>query len=182
MSSSSDPNAPTPKLHIDSDWKAQAQAEKERLAQREAERETQRGPAGAEEFPPADFKGLVGVLVSQALMGLGAYGDEQGRMIVDLPGSRFAIDLLGVLEEKTKGNLAADEAEDLKTVLSQLRARFMQLATVVAQQMQTRGAAGMATAAGPATIAGRIDGPLDSRGGGPGPSGGGPKKPLIEMP
>lgn len=188
MSNPSDPNAPAPKLHIDSDWKAQAQAEKERLSQREAERETQRGPGGPggpDEFPPADFKGLVGVLVSQALMGLGAYGDEQGRMIIDLPGSRFAIDLLGVLEEKTKGNLAADEAEDLKTVLSQLRARFMQLATVVAQQMQARAAGGAAGVAGgfPGAAGAVIGGPASA--GAPSlgtPAGTSAKKPLIEMP
>ncbi len=151
----------TPKLHIDSDWKAQAQAEKQRLAelevQRETKREAERGPRGAageEEMPPADFKSLVGVLASQALMGLGAYGDEQGRPVVDLLGARFAIDLLGVLEEKTKGNLAADEAQDLTSVLAQLRGRFMQIATMVAQQMQARGAGATSTGVGPMRTAG----------------------------
>jgi hypothetical protein len=182
--SPNDPSAAAPKLHIDSDWKAQAQAEKERLAQREAELESKRA-ANPEEFPPADFKGLVGVLVSQALMGLGAYGDEQGRVIIDLPGSRFAIDLLGVLEEKTKGNLSKEEAEDLTNVLSQLRARFMQLATMVQQQMAARAAGGAGGGAGGASaglgggIAGRID-PLSGSGGGSG--GGGGKKPTIEIP
>ena len=65
---------PAPKLHIDSDWKAEAQAEKERLAAQEQLREEQKstqpgpGPAG---LPEASFKTLVGVLASQALMGLG---------------------------------------------------------------------------------------------------------------
>jgi hypothetical protein len=182
--SPNDPSAAAPKLHIDSDWKAQAQAEKERLAQREAELESKRA-ANPEEFPPADFKGLVGVLVSQALMGLGAYGDEQGRVIIDLPGSRFAIDLLGVLEEKTKGNLSKEESEDLTNVLSQLRARFMQLATMVQQQMAARaaGGAGGASAGLGGGIAGRID-PFSGGGGsgGSGGGGGGGKKPTIEIP
>jgi len=158
-----------PKLHVDSDWKAQAQAEKERLAKLEAERERERaarGPGEGEELPPADFKSLVGVLASQALSGLGMYGDPQtGRVIVDLPGSRFAIDLLGVLEEKTKGNLGEEEAKDLAAVLGELRARFVQLANLVAQQMKTQ--AGMP--AGPDDPIGRI-------------GGGGGRGPIIEMP
>ncbi|MBL9150021.1 MAG: DUF1844 domain-containing protein [Phycisphaerae bacterium] len=145
-----------PSLHVDSDWKAQAQAEKERLAKLEEERaksEPGRGPGGAqgpngEEFPPADFRSLVGVLASQAMMGLGAYGDEQGRMIVDLPGAQFAIDLLAVLEEKTKGNLSADESTHLTMLVGELRSRYVQLMTIVAQQMQAK-AGGAAALRGP---------------------------------
>jgi hypothetical protein len=140
-----------PKLHVDSDWKAQAHAEKERLARLEAEREQERaakGEAGPEGFPPADFKSLVGVLASQALSGLGMYADDKGRAIVDLEGSRFAIDLLGVLEERTKGNLSDEEAKDLTAVLGELRSRFVQLASMVAQQMKAQAASG-SVAGGP---------------------------------
>lgn len=122
----------TPKLHVDSDWKAQAQAEKERLSKQEAEK----GPRpGRDEMPPADFRSLMGLLASQAIGGLGGYQDEQGRAMVDLMGSRFAIDLLGVLEEKTKGNLTEEEAKDLKEVLAELRSRFVQIAQLVATRM-----------------------------------------------
>jgi hypothetical protein len=178
----SDPSQPSaPKLHIDSDWKAQAQAEKERLAKLEEERAKERGPRGGDpaegEMPPADFKSLVGVLASQAMMGLGAYGDENGRVVVDLIGARFAIDLLGVLEEKTKGNLTADEAKDLSTVLAQLRSRFMQIATLVAQQMASRGgAAGGPGSAAPAGAPGAAFGAPPSIGS---PA---PRRPIIEAP
>ena len=163
-----------PKLQVDSDWKAQAQAEKDRLARLEAEREKERaakggpgakGEEGPEGFPPADFKSLVGVLASQALSGLGMYADEKGRAIVDLEGSRFAIDLLGVLEERTKGNLSEEEAKDLAAVLGELRARFVQLATMVAQQIKAQGAGGPSAAPGPGLGLG-----------GPGP---GPGRPSI---
>jgi len=50
-------------------------------------------------------------------------------------GSRFAIDLLGVLEEKTKGNLSEEEAKDLREVLAELRSRFVQIAQAVATRM-----------------------------------------------
>lgn len=178
--------AKRPQLHIDSDWKAQAQAEKERLARLEAEksreRETRGGP---EEMPPPDFKSLVGMLASQALMGLGAYADEKGRVVVDLVGSRFAIDLLGMLEEKTKGNLNAEESKDLTSVLGELRPRFVQIATLVAQQGRAMNV-GHAGQVGPADagVAGRID-PLGGIPGGFGGASGGPsggRTPIIETP
>ena len=125
-------DAETPKLHVDSDWKAQAQAEKERLSKQEAEKSPK---GGREEMPPADFRSLVGILASQAVSGLGGYADEQGRVMVDLVGSRFAIDLLAVVEEKTKGNLTPEEAKDLKEVLAELRSRFVQIAQAVAARM-----------------------------------------------
>ncbi len=124
--------ADAPKLHVDSDWKAQAQAEKDRLAEQEAQKPAR---PGRDEMPPADFRSLVGLLASQAVGGLGGYADEQGRVMVDLMGSRFAIDLLGVLEEKTKGNLSEEEAKDLREVLAELRSRFVQIAQAVAARM-----------------------------------------------
>ena len=125
-----------PKLHVDSDWKAEAQAEKERLAADTANAGPKAGAPGAPgELPPADFKSLMGLLASQAVMGLGAYSDPQsGGVVVDLPGAKFAIDLLAVLEEKTKGNLNDDESKEISTVLAELRSRFVQIAQLVAEQ------------------------------------------------
>jgi hypothetical protein len=142
----------TPRLHIDSDWKAQAQAEKERLAEKEAARAVEAGAEGMGELPPADFRALVATLASQAMMGLGAYADPQsGRVVIDVVGAQFAIDLLGVIEEKTKGNLTDEESKELGEILAQLRARFVQIAKLVAAQMQREMAAG----GGPA-VAGSI--------------------------
>lgn len=129
----------TPKLHIDSDWKAEARAEKDRLAaQAEA-----KGPArkGEDELPEPDFRSLVGILAHQAVMGLGAMADpKSGRVIVDLVGARFSIDLLDVLDQKTKGNLLPEEADDLKNVLAELRSRYVQIAQLVAKQQAAQGA------------------------------------------
>ena len=144
----------TPKIHIDSDWKAQAEAERERLAKIEGERAADGRRGGPESMPPADFRSLVGVLASQALSGLGMYGDpDTKRIVVDLPASRFAIDLLGVLEEKTKGNLGAEEAAELKEVLAELRARFVHFARMMAEQQARGGAAGAVPPAAPAAAA-----------------------------
>ena len=139
------------KIQIDSDWKAEAQAEKERLAKKEqnkAEREPDRRPG---ELPPADFRALVGTLASQAIMGLGALGDQKtGRVVIDLGTARFSIDLLSVLEEKTKGNISEEEAKELAQTLAELRARFMQISNLVAQQSVAEAQGGAPEALKPA--------------------------------
>jgi len=142
-----------PRLHVDSDWKAQAQAEKERLARQETERSAKGGGRGPQDLPPADFRSLVGILASQAMSGLGLYGDEKGRVIVDPIGAKFAIDLLGILEEKTKGNLSKEEAADIESVLRELRLRFVQVMDLIARQ-DIRAAAPGAGGAGGAGSAG----------------------------
>ncbi len=74
----------TPKIHVDSDWKAEAQAEKERLEEVEAAKAENPTP-GRGELPPADFKGLIGLLASQAIMGLVAMPDKSGKVgMIDL--------------------------------------------------------------------------------------------------
>lgn len=136
------------KLHIDTDWKAEAKAEKERLAAQadkvEAERGESRGPG---EPPKADFRGLLGTLASQAIMGLGAITDpKSGRVVIDLPGARFAIDLLAVLLDKTRGNLSEEEEKELTQVVSELRARFVEISNAVAQQSVAKAAGEAPTA------------------------------------
>ena len=128
-------NQEEPKIQIDSNWKAEAQAEKERLVKEAEAAQGQPGQRGAGELPPADFQTLIGTFASQAVMGLGAVRDPKtGGVVVDLPGARFAIDLLAVVEEKTKGNLSEQESAELKQALSELRARFVQISEAVASQ------------------------------------------------
>jgi len=133
----------TPKIQVDSDWKAEAQAEKDRLIAEEQKQVTEPGepPRGPHAMPDANFKTLVGVLASQALMGLGTMQDPQTKgVVVDLEGAQFSIDLLAVLEEKTAGNLDDDEAAELKQLLVELRARFVQVGQLIAQQMSSAAA------------------------------------------
>ena len=123
-----------PKIHIDADWKAEAQADKEKMAAKEAAAsEADAGkPKG---FPPADFKGLMGLLASQAIMGLGAMQDPEGRgLMIDLDGARYAIDMLVVLQEKTEGNLSDEESKELDTIIPELRSRYVQITELMAQQ------------------------------------------------
>lgn len=129
-----------PKIVIDSDWKSQAEAERERLAQAEARASEKAGKGEQGELPPADFRGLVGTLATQAIMYLGGIADRQsGKVVVDLEMSRHFIDLLGVLEEKTKGNLTDEESEELSGLLNELRSRYVEFSKMVAQEMEKQG-------------------------------------------
>ncbi len=157
-----------PKIVVDNDWKAQAQAEREKMAAQEKKAAAAKpaqgaaaggtpGAEGMEGLPPADFRGLLEVLITQALMYMGGFPDpETGRAMLSLEHAKFHIDLLAVLEEKTKGNLAADEAADLTQVLSQLRLQFVEISKAVAQAIakgQMKGP-GSVPPVGPATGAG----------------------------
>jgi hypothetical protein len=127
-------------IQIDDDWKRQAQEEKQRLAEQAAERaaSTERDAAARVEsprsdaprgrdLPPANLEGLISTILTQAYYYLGEMGEEQ--LPVDLDMARYQIDLLGVIEEKTRGNLTPDEQQALDTGLYDLRSRYVSVAT-----------------------------------------------------
>jgi hypothetical protein len=117
-----------PKIHIDSDWKAQARAEKERLV----EKGKAEGPAAAGRggLPPATFETLVSTMATQALFALGAIPDPRtGQRMLSLELARHHIDMLTVIEQKSKGNLSPDEASLLTTTLYELRQRYIQMSS-----------------------------------------------------
>ncbi|MEM9419286.1 MAG: DUF1844 domain-containing protein [Planctomycetota bacterium] len=126
----------TPKIQIDSDWKAQAQAEKEKLAAASkadagsgSPENTDFGGPGGGELPPANFETLLSSFVTQALFAMGAIPDPQtGQPAMHLDLARYQIDMLSVLEEKTKGNLTEDEEKMLAGTLYELRTRYVQVA------------------------------------------------------
>jgi hypothetical protein len=117
------------KIIIDEDWKAQAQKEKEVLKEQEkVEHETKEEPLPP--MPEANFSGLVSMLATQAFYALGLIrpeGDENKQVEPDWQIAKFNIDMLGMLEEKCKGNLTEEEAGLLKSTLDQLRMLFVQL-------------------------------------------------------
>ena len=133
-----------PKIVVDSDWKAQAEAEREKLAEQEAEAAAQGQGVGADGIPPADFRGLMSMLVSQAIMYMGAMPDEQGRAVVVPEYAKHHIDLLEILQAKTKGNLTEEEDKELEAVLHELRMRFVQIMGLAAEQ-QASGQGGAPT-------------------------------------
>lgn len=130
-----------PKLIIDSDWKSQAQSEKERLVQQEEARKAQSagapGAGGPEEAPPADFTELIRMLTTQALLYMGAIPDPStGKAVLALDIAKYHIDLLSMLEEKTKGNLSAEESQTLSQTAHELRLEFVNMSKALAQAIQ----------------------------------------------
>jgi hypothetical protein len=72
------------------------------------------------------FLDLVQSLQMGAMAGLGLLqGPDGKRPPVDLPAAKDAIDLLGILQEKTKGNLTKEEEEVLREGLYHLRMGYM---------------------------------------------------------
>jgi hypothetical protein len=117
-----------PKLHIDSDWKDEVERERQKMAEKEQKSPPQGGPGGEQELPPADFKSLMGTLVTPAMLYLGGMPDPQtGQAVVSLELARHYIDLLALLEDKCKGNLTDEESEELGQVLNELRKRFVEI-------------------------------------------------------
>jgi hypothetical protein len=108
---------------------------KEAQENREPERVREEPPAAEKEAPkmeeraphPMDFSTLVLSLANTALFQLGFLKTpETGDAGKDLQGARQTIDLLGLLEEKTRGNLTEQEEKVLKDTLFQLRMAFVE--------------------------------------------------------
>ena len=79
-------------------------------------------------FPPATFETLVGFFVQQAYMGLGTIRNpDTDEPLIDLPFAKHMIDLLGVIEEKTRGNLTAPERNYMENTLYSLRMTFVRV-------------------------------------------------------
>jgi hypothetical protein len=98
------------------------------IVDRRGSREEPEAPPAPAPLPPADFAALVLSFASSALLHLGLVEDPQtGRPAErSLPLARHSIDLLELLEQKTRGNLSPDEAELIASLLTELRVRYVE--------------------------------------------------------
>jgi hypothetical protein len=102
--------------HIDEKWKETAEKEKDRLAK-----------SGEFVPPEATFTFFISTLALQAGVALGTMANPAtNKKEEDLAQAQFLIDTIGMLKEKTKGNLQKDESELLETVLYELRMHFIE--------------------------------------------------------
>lgn len=85
------------------------------------------GGEGGEELPNIDFSTFVLSLSHSALVHLGDAPTPEGTRDVHLPLARQTIDLLGLLQEKTRNNLNASEERLLEQALTDLRLRFVEV-------------------------------------------------------
>jgi hypothetical protein len=141
-----------PQIEIvaDEDWKSRVQAENAALEQKfRAEKpsatkdqsgtvtppEARPQPVAQEQapqreqlppFPEASLATLLAMLSNQAMVALGLIRNPvTGKAEKELPLARYFIDLIDVLEQKTKGNLDPDEAAALDETLHTLRMAFV---------------------------------------------------------
>ena len=140
--------AEEPSLHIDTDWKKQAQEEKKRLAEQEQKKAADAAAAAPppppgqgraapgpgrgrspRELPPASFAALVNTLLTQALFYLGDLAPQGGEPVLNLDMAKHQIDTLSLLEDKTKGNLTEEEQRLLDSALYEGRMRYVQVAS-----------------------------------------------------
>jgi len=84
--------------------------------------------------PPVNFESLIQQFYLSAMIQMGAGTQEGQRPRVDILGARTTIDLLGVLAEKTKGNLTESEDKMLQMVLFESRMAFMELTSMITLQ------------------------------------------------
>lgn len=80
-------------------------------------------------LPPATFAFLTTSIKMQAEMQLGLvhFGEEKDRPEPDFRLARHSIDMLAMLEEKTRGNLEMEEKRHLENSLTELRFRYIGL-------------------------------------------------------
>ncbi len=79
-------------------------------------------------LPPATFEFLVLSLKTQTEVHLGIlhFGEENERSEPNFPIARHTIDVLAMLQEKTRGNLSLEEQRAVENALTELRFRFVQ--------------------------------------------------------
>ena len=121
--------ADTPRKRVDEEWKARIEQEARRAGDSAPQPPAAAAPRRAQpsKAPHPQFEMLVSSLSMQALMALGEIPHpETGQPEVHAEEAKSLIDLLGMLEEKTQGNLTAEETRLLGDTLYQLRLRFVE--------------------------------------------------------
>ncbi|MBI1848824.1 MAG: DUF1844 domain-containing protein [Planctomycetes bacterium] len=126
---------------VDSEWKRRAREEKSRAAAERAATEPKQGdvshheasgegPEARAEFPQPNFLVFISTLASQALLALGEIEHPAtGKVEIDLPQAKYTIDLLQLLQDKTKGNRTDDESRAIEAYLYDLRMKYVRRST-----------------------------------------------------
>ena len=111
------------KKKVDESWKETVEKEK---------KEAKLKPEEQEEIMEPDFGIFIMNLARQATIALGEAPDPlTQKKEQDLKVAKFIIDTLGILKDKTKGNLTKEESELLEELLYSLRLGYVRITQVV---------------------------------------------------
>ena len=118
------------------DKRFSAQKEKEGATQGKPEAKKEEAPPGEMEpeqkaaLPEISFVNLILSLSTSALIQLGEIQDPTTQQAEkNLPLAQQTIDLISLLQQKTKGNLTPEEAQLMEHILYDLRMRYVKATT-----------------------------------------------------
>jgi hypothetical protein len=116
----------------------QAQHEAYRQSARDLDKKVELGGHSAKELEMS-FERFLASLYMTAMMQLGMMQEQGGQPGVDIIGARQTIDTLGMISEKTKGNLTPKEQGFLLNCLYELRMAYVEVTNALARPPQTPG-------------------------------------------
>lgn len=117
-------NDDKPKIIIDSDWKNEAEREKEELSKGGEEAQAQGEP-----LPEPDFVQHCASIATHAMILLGAVPNPMtGKQEFDPAYSRHLIDTIVMLRDKAKGNLKPQEEQTIEQLVGELRVAWLSIA------------------------------------------------------
>lgn len=88
---------------------------------------------GMEATGPVTFEHVIQSIYLSAMIAMGAGTEPGQKPRVDILGARQSVDMLAVLQEKTKGNLNERESRMLQNALFELRMMFLEISNAIAQ-------------------------------------------------
>jgi len=127
-------NMPTPPAPAEQE--AQHQAYRE--SARDLDRRVELSGHSAKELE-VNFERFMASLYMTAMMQLGMMHEQGGQPTVDPIGARQTIDTLGMLGDKTKGNLTPKEQSFLQNCLYELRMAYVEVTNAIAQAPRVSG-------------------------------------------
>jgi Domain of unknown function (DUF1844) len=139
------PNATAPPIGADaaipnppSTSEQQAQHDAYRQSARDLDRQVERSGHSPKELE-VSFERFMASLYMTAMLQLGLMHEQGGQPAVDIIGARQTIDTLGMLSEKTKGNLTPKEQSFLQNCLYELRMAYVEVTNALARAPQAPG-------------------------------------------
>jgi hypothetical protein len=116
----------------------QAQHDAYKQSSRDLDARVELGGHSAKELE-MNFERFMASLYMTAMMQLGLMHEQGGQPGVDLIGARQTIDTLGMIAEKTKGNLTAKERGFLQNCLYELRMAYVEVTNALAHPPEAPG-------------------------------------------
>ncbi len=141
------PGAASPEASAESELPPAPTAEQNEQARRAYEMTADRldtairsANPGMDHPPAMSFDQLVQSVYMTAIMQLGGAAQEGQQPQVDILGARQSIDMLAVLEAKTKGNLSTEEVHLLDSALFELRMGFLEMTQALSRSAAAKAA------------------------------------------